>query len=225
MSVNARLPVERRPCGNTLSVLQLWSRNGPGATSRVVRSGWQKLERGTTVPVVIVGGRRQRAPSTHGCIGAMFAHSERSNDLRGIMAQAKQGDTVRVHYTGTLDNGEEFDSSRETDPLTFTLGEGSVIPGFDSAVTGMRVGDEKRVTIAAEDAYGPYHDELTLRVPREELPADLALEEGTQLRMEQDGEVMIVTVGELDDDFVTLDANHPLAGEQLTFALRLVEIV
>jgi FKBP-type peptidyl-prolyl cis-trans isomerase 2 len=141
------------------------------------------------------------------------------------MPQAKQGDTVRVHYTGTLEDGQEFDSSRGLDPLTFTIGAGAVIPGFDDAVTGMAVGDEKRVTIPAADAYGPRRDELTVRIPRTELPPDLELEEGTQLRMEQDDQSLVVTVRELDDETVTLDANHPLAGESLTFDLRLVEIV
>jgi len=141
------------------------------------------------------------------------------------MAQAKQGDTVRVHYTGTLDDGQEFDSSRGLDPLTFTLGTGSVIQGFDDAVTGMTVGDEKRVTIPADEAYGPRRDELTLQLPRSELPPDLELEEGTQLQMEQGDQSVVVTVRQLDDSTVTLDANHPLAGEALTFSLRLVEIV
>jgi FKBP-type peptidyl-prolyl cis-trans isomerase 2 len=141
------------------------------------------------------------------------------------MSQAKQGDTVRVHYTGTLEDGQEFDSSRGLDPLTFTIGAGAVIQGFDDAVTGMAVGDEKRVTIPAADAYGPRRDELTVRIPRTELPPDLELEEGTQLRMEQDDQSLVVTVRELDDETVTLDANHPLAGESLTFDLRLVEIV
>jgi peptidylprolyl isomerase len=143
----------------------------------------------------------------------------------GAMAQAKQGDTVRVHYTGTLDDGQEFDSSRGLEPLTFTLGAGAVIEGFDEAVTGMRVGDEKRVTIPAAEAYGPRRDELTLRLPRAELPADMELEEGSQLRMEQGDQSVVVTVREVDDESVTLDANHPLAGESLTFDLRLVEIV
>jgi FKBP-type peptidyl-prolyl cis-trans isomerase 2 len=141
------------------------------------------------------------------------------------MPQAKQGDTVRVHYTGTLEDGQEFDSSRGLAPLTFTIGAGAVIQGFDDAVTGMAVGDEKRVTIPAADAYGPRRDELTVRIPRTELPPDLELEEGTQLRMEQDDQSLVVTVRELDDETVTLDANHPLAGESLTFDLRLVEIV
>ena len=141
------------------------------------------------------------------------------------MAKAKSGDTVRVHYTGTLDDGKEFDSSRGGEPLTFTLGEGNVIAGFDQAVSGMEVGDEKRVTIPAEEAYGPHREELTLRVPREELPSDLDLYEGAQLRMEQGDQVMVVTVRTLDDASVTLDANHALAGEALTFDLQLVEIV
>lgn len=141
------------------------------------------------------------------------------------MAQAKQGDTVRVHYTGTLDDGQEFDSSRGLDPLTFTLGTGSVIQGFDDAVTGMAVGDEKRVTIPADEAYGPRREDLTLQLPRSELPADMEIEEGSQLRMEQGDQSVVVTVRQLDDATVTLDANHPLAGESLTFDLRLVEIV
>jgi peptidylprolyl isomerase len=141
------------------------------------------------------------------------------------MAQAKQGDTVSVHYTGTLDDGQEFDSSRGLEPLTFVLGTGSVIQGFDDAVTGMAVGDEKRVTIPAAEAYGARRDELTLQLPRAELPPDLELEEGTQLRMEQGDQSIVVTVRELDDETVTLDANHPLAGQALTFDLRLVEIV
>ena len=141
------------------------------------------------------------------------------------MAKAKSGDTVRVHYTGTLDDGQQFDTSRGGEPLTFTLGEGNVIAGFDQAVSGMEVGDEKRVTIPAEEAYGPHREELTLRVPREELPTDLQLYEGAQLRMEQGDQVMVVTVRSLDDESVTLDANHALAGEALTFDLQLVEIV
>ncbi len=141
------------------------------------------------------------------------------------MARAKRGDTVRVHYTGTLDNGEQFDSSRGMDPLSFTLGEGSVIQGFDDAVDGMEVGEAKRVTIPAGEAYGDRREELTLRVPRNELPTDLELEVGSQLRMEQGAESIVVTVRDMDDASVTLDANHPLAGQALTFDLELVEIV
>jgi peptidylprolyl isomerase len=141
------------------------------------------------------------------------------------MARAKRGDTVRVHYTGTLDNGEQFDSSRGMDPLTFTLGEGAVIQGFDDAVDGMAIGESKRVTIPATEAYGARRDELTLRIPRSELPTDLELEIGSQLRMEQGTDSVVVTVRDMDEGSVTLDANHPLAGEALTFELELVEIV
>jgi peptidylprolyl isomerase len=141
------------------------------------------------------------------------------------MARAKRGDTVRVHYTGTLENGEQFDSSRGMDPLTFTLGEGAVIQGFDDAVDGMAIGESKRVTIPATEAYGARRDELTLRIPRSELPTDLELEVGSQLRMEQGADSVVVTVRDMDEGSVTLDANHPLAGEALTFELELVEIV
>lgn len=141
------------------------------------------------------------------------------------MTEAKRGDTVRVHYTGTLGNGEQFDSSRGDEPLTFTLGAGVVIQGFDDAVSGMKVGEERRVIIPAVEAYGPRRDDLTLRLPRTELPANLELEEGTQLRMEQGDQSIVVTVRALDADTVTLDANHELAGEELTFDLELVEIV
>jgi peptidylprolyl isomerase len=141
------------------------------------------------------------------------------------MARAKRGDTVRVHYTGTLDNGEQFDSSRGMDPLTFTLGEGAVIQGFDDAVDGMSVGESKKVTIPAAEAYGTRRDELTLRIPRSELPTDLELEVGSQLRMEQGAESVVVTVRDMDEGSVMLDANHPLAGEALIFELELVEIV
>ena len=166
------------------------------------------------------GRRCWHALRTHG------RHAATADAITGgSMERAKQGDTVRVHYTGTLDDGQQFDSSRGLDPLTFTLGAGSVIQGFDDAVTGMSVGDEKRVTIPAAEAYGPRRDELTLRLSRTDLPTDLELEEGSQLRMEQGEQSIVVTVREMDDDSVTLDANHPLAGEALTFDLRLVEIV
>ena len=141
------------------------------------------------------------------------------------MARATRGHTVRVHYTGTLGNGEEFDSSRGMDPLTFTLGEGAVIQGFDDAVEGMSVGESKRVTIPATEAYGARRDELTLRIPRSELPTDLELEVGSQLRMEQGAESVVVTVRDMDEGSVMLDANHPLAGQALTFELELVEII
>jgi peptidylprolyl isomerase len=140
------------------------------------------------------------------------------------MAQAKSGDTVRVHYTGTMADGEVFDSSEGHDPLQFTLGEGSVIQGFDDAVTGMQVGEEKTVTIPADEAYGPQRDEMLLRVPRGEFPPDLEVEVGQQLQMAQGDNVFVVTVRQVEEDVVVLDANHPLAGKDLTFKLHLVDI-
>lgn len=141
------------------------------------------------------------------------------------MAEAKSGDTVRVHYTGTLGDGSEFDSSRGREPLEFTVGSGQVIPGFDQAVTGMRPGDEKEVTIPSAEAYGEHRPEMMATVPREQFPAELEPAVGQQLQVSQDGQTFVVTVVDVGDGEVTLDANHPLAGEDLTFRLELVEIV
>lgn len=140
------------------------------------------------------------------------------------MQEAKTGDTVRVHYTGKLGDGEVFDSSEGRDPLEFTLGEGRVIPGFEQAVTGMTPGDEQRVTIPADEAYGQRRDDLELVVPRTELPEDLEPDVGQQLQLQQNGQSFIVTIADVSDESVKLDANHPLAGRDLTFDLQLVEI-
>lgn len=139
------------------------------------------------------------------------------------MAKAKSGDTVKIHYTGTLGDGEVFDSSEGRDPLEFTLGEGQVIQGFDDAVTGMAPGEEKTVTIAPEQAYGERHDDLVTQVDRSQFPDDLTPEVGQQLQLTtDDGQPMAVTVSEVGDKVVTLDANHPLAGQALTFKITLV---
>ena len=140
------------------------------------------------------------------------------------MSEARQGDTVRIHYTGTLRDGSVFDTSREREPLEFTLGSGQVIPGFDSAVTGMRVGDEQTVTIPADEAYGPRRSDLVLTVPRSEFPAHIEPEPGQQLQLSSGSERLVVTVREVNGGSVVLDGNHPLAGEDLTFALELVAI-
>ncbi len=141
------------------------------------------------------------------------------------MTQAKTGDNVQVHYTGTLLNGTVFDSSLEREPLAFTLGKGQVIDGFDDAVTGMAPGERKTVTIPAAQAYGEHREELVAVVPRENFPPDITPEVGLQLQMRQpNGRGMIVVVTDLDDATVTLDANHPLAGADLIFALELVAI-
>lgn len=143
------------------------------------------------------------------------------------MAQAKKGDTVKVHYTGKLTTGEVFDSSEESGngPLEFTIGEGDVIPGFEEAVIGMNAGEAKTVTIPVDQAYGPRMEELVAEVEREYLPQDAEPKLGQQYEVTQDdGQVFNVTVTEMNDTTVTLDANHPLAGRDLVFEITLVEI-
>jgi len=142
------------------------------------------------------------------------------------MTQAQSGDTVRIHYTGTLDDGTQFDSSAGRDPLEFALGSGQVIPGFDSAVDGMAVGESKSVTIDPEQAYGQRHEQLVQQVPMSAFPDDMELAVGMQLQSQSpDGQVMNLLVTEVEDNAVTVDANHPLAGQALTFSIELVEIV
>lgn len=140
------------------------------------------------------------------------------------MEEVRSGDTVRVHYTGRLDDGTVFDSSRGRDPLRFEVGSGQVIRGFDDAVSGMRAGEEKTVTIPARAAYGDPREELVFTVPRDRLPPEIDARSGQQLQMQQGGETAVVTVRDVSDDEITLDANHPLAGRDLTFDLELVEI-
>ena len=142
------------------------------------------------------------------------------------MTQAKSGDTVRIHYKGTLDDGTEFDSSAGRDPLEFVLGGGQVIPGFDNAVDGMEVGESKTVTIPVEEAYGRRHEQLIQEVSRDALPDDIQPEVGMHLQSQSpEGHVMNLMVTEVSDDSITVDANHPLAGQALTFDIELVEIV
>jgi FKBP-type peptidyl-prolyl cis-trans isomerase 2 len=141
------------------------------------------------------------------------------------MTEVKSGDTVRIHYTGTLADGSVFDSSEGRDPLEFTVGTGQVIAGMDGGLPGMKVGDKKRLEIAAEDAYGPVNDEARQAIPREGIPDDIPLEIGTQLQMQTpEGHVLPVTVVEVTEATVTLDANHPLAGKDLNFDIELVSI-
>ncbi len=138
---------------------------------------------------------------------------------------AKDGDTVKVHYKGTLEDGTEFDTSRGRQPLEFTLGAGNVILGFDKAVNGMRVGEIKTVTIPEEEAYGPRNDELVIIVGRDELPENMEPSIGQQLQVTQpDGGTAIVVVTGVSEDSITVDGNHPMAGKDLTFELELVGI-
>ncbi len=141
------------------------------------------------------------------------------------MSQAATGNTVKIHYTGTLDDGTEFDSSAGREPLEFTLGGGQVIPGFDKAVDGMTVGESKSVRIEVEDAYGHRTDQLVGTVPLSMLPEDLTPEVGMALQSQsEDGQVMMVTVVEVGEENITIDGNHPLAGQALSFVIELVEI-
>jgi peptidylprolyl isomerase len=141
------------------------------------------------------------------------------------LSKVKDGDTVKVHYTGSLEDGSVFDSSEDKDPLEFTLGTGQLIPGFEKAVEGMAQGDKAKVTIPANDAYGQVRDDLVISVPRNNLPEDVTPQVGMQLQLNQpDGQAVPVRITEVQDEEVTLDANHPLAGEDLVFDIELVEI-
>lgn len=142
------------------------------------------------------------------------------------MTQAKSGDTVRIHYSGTLTDGTQFDSSEGREPLEFAIGAGAVIPGFEKAVEGMAVGEAKSVTIEVDDAYGPRHDQLVQQVPNSALPDDVEPTVGMQLQGQSpEGQVMNLTVTGVEEGAITVDANHPLAGEELNFDIELVEIV
>ncbi len=140
------------------------------------------------------------------------------------MAQAKAGDIVQVHYTGTLTDGTPFDTSKGREPLEFQLGSGMVIKGFDDGITGMELGETKTINIPTEDAYGSASEDMVFTVDRAELPADMPLELGMTLNMHEDGnpQPVPVIIRDLTPDSVTLDANHPLAGQDLTFEIELV---
>ena len=141
------------------------------------------------------------------------------------MAQAQTGDKVKVHYEGTLEGGVIFDSSEGREPLEVTLGEKQVIPGFENAIVGMEPEESKTIHIPMEEAYGPRREEMVREVPRSHLPEDMNPEVGQQLQMRrEDGQTMIVAVAGVSESNVTLDANHPLAGKDLTFNINLVEI-
>lgn len=142
------------------------------------------------------------------------------------MTKAKIGDTVRVHYTGKLTDGSEFDSSAGREPLEFQIGAGRIIPGLERQIVGMVVGETSTVSVPAEEAYGPRDADAVQRVPRSAIPSDAPLAVGSRLMAEtEDGEQLMLTVVALDDAMVTLDANHPLAGKELVFEIELIEIL
>ncbi len=141
------------------------------------------------------------------------------------MGTAENGSTVRVHYRGTLEDGTLFDSSEGREPLEFVVGEGQVIPGFDAAVRGMAVGERRETTIPSEEAYGAIRDDLLMTIPLDRLPAGIEPREGDTLQATtREGQTIPVRVARIEDDGVVLDANHPLAGRDLTFELELVSI-
>ena len=142
------------------------------------------------------------------------------------MSKAKNGDTIKVHYTGKLGDGTVFDSSEGRDPLQFTLGENQVIPGFEEAIVGMETGETKSFDIPADQAYGERRDGMVMKIDRSQFPEDMNPEIGQQLRLgQQSGETLIVKVIDVSETSVTIDGNHPLAGEDLTFEVELSEIV
>jgi peptidylprolyl isomerase len=141
------------------------------------------------------------------------------------MAQAKKGDTVQIHYTGKLADGTVFDSSRERHPLRFTIGNGQVIAGFEQAVVGMNTGESKTTKIPVDQAYGPRRDDMIVTMDRGQLPTGLVAKVGQRLELTQeDDSTILVTVTGVTDTSLTLDANHPLAGKELTFDIELIGI-
>lgn len=141
------------------------------------------------------------------------------------MTEAQQGNTVSVHYTGKLNDDTVFDSSRGGDPLSFEVGSGQIIPGFEKGVVGMSPGDTKTVEVSAEEAYGPYREDQVVEVERDKLPEDIQPEVGQQLQVQQtNGQTAVVTIKEVTPSAVRLDANHPLAGKDLTFEIEVVSV-
>ena len=140
------------------------------------------------------------------------------------MTTAQQGNKVKVHYTGKLDDGTVFDSSEGGAPLEFTVGQGQVIPGFENGVVGMEVGESRTLNIPVDQAYGPHRADGQFEIDRAELPDSIPLEVGMRLQSNQGGRTVFVTVTEFDDSKVKMDANHPLAGKDLVFDIQLVEV-
>lgn len=139
---------------------------------------------------------------------------------------AEAGNKVKVHYTGTFDDGEVFDSSRKTDPLEFELGAGQVIPGFDQAIQGMEIGESKKVRIPEADAYGPYNAEMVFTTDSSQFEEGISPQVGQQFQAQTpDGQPMMLVVKEVSEEGIVMDANHPMAGKDLNFDLELVEIL
>ena len=150
----------------------------------------------------------------------------RTGRSRHTMAQANSGDTVKIAYTGKLNDGTVFDSSEGRDPLEFVIGENTIIPTLEASVIGMSIGDKATVEVTAENAYGPHQPDAIQTVERSMIPAEVELAIGAQLQATApDGQVLVLTVSAVEETTVTLDGNHPLAGQDLTFDIELMEIV
>ena len=142
------------------------------------------------------------------------------------MAQAKAGDTVRVHYEGQLSDGTIFDSSLEREPIEFILGQDTVIPGFEQAVIGMEVGESKDISIPPEEGFGDYSEDLVVNIEKTILPPDINPELGMQLEVSSEEETpRVFTIADIAEDSITLDGNHPLAGAEIAFKIELLEIL
>ncbi|MBP5858977.1 peptidylprolyl isomerase [Marivibrio halodurans] len=142
------------------------------------------------------------------------------------MSAAKDGDTVKVHYTGRLEDGSEFDSSRQREPIEFKIGDGEILPGVEQAVVGLEPGGTNEVTLPADDAYGPRRDDMIQEIERSVLPQEIEPEVGLQLQAQSpNGQPLLLTITDVGEEKVTVDANHPLAGKDLTFEVELVEVV
>jgi peptidylprolyl isomerase/FKBP-type peptidyl-prolyl cis-trans isomerase SlpA len=141
------------------------------------------------------------------------------------VAQAKEGDEVQVHYTGKLEDGTVFDTSEDGEPLSFTIGENRVIPGFEEAVTGMEPGDSITTEVEPEQAYGEHRDDMVMEMERDQIPDDVDPEVGQQLQLRlENGQTVPVLITALGEESVTIDANHPLAGRTLLFDIELVDV-
>ena len=141
------------------------------------------------------------------------------------MSPAVDGNTVKVHYTGKLEDGSVFDSSEGRDPLEVKLGTNAIIPGFEKGLMGMEVGDKKTITIPSEEGYGPRRDELIMELNKSDFPENITPEVGLQLQMQrEDGQNLPVTIIEIQEEKITLDANFPLAGKTLIFDVEMMEV-
>jgi peptidylprolyl isomerase len=173
---------------------------------------------------IVMPDGRQGTPERIFDFPPFWGHGRTSNYIKEPFMAVKDGNTVRVHYTGTFSDGEVFDSSREREPLEFTIGDGSLIPGFEDALLGHNAGDRFTVTIPADEAYGEHLEELLMEVPVSEVPEDIKPEVGMMLQIATDDGDMEVQIVEVNDKVVVLDANHPLAGEDLTFDIEVIDV-